>query len=425
MNNAFGGRYPAPDVFYKVALAVVAMLLLLSPALHPLKLMRVSAFVPALNFYIGFPLVILFLTLSWTLWCISRDVKADLIELTLVFLAVWGVAWTIWNGGSIVDIAGNLSRVLFAFLLYGLTRRYSSFWTLKTTKTFARFGFLGVVVGVLFLYGFGVFGPLPVYLGLSSESAFLMLGIALTLDSRHRWKFLFFVVAIIVLAGKRGNILAVPCMVIAYYLYFGGKPVNLKFRAILVPFGLFTFALFLVVVANTGVFALLPDALTNRFSTLSNISAGEEAIRMATAGRNIEVLAVLDQWSRSPEMFWLGAGFGAAFEVLGPDGYVSKSTVHITPVAIAFIYGFPVAVIFMFVIVRHIFKAFARELKQNNPVVRVWIIVSVGILIVSMSSFVLFQNYLFWIALAIISKTNAHSVGALTVMEHSNSIARG
>ncbi|KTC81431.1 hypothetical protein [Legionella brunensis] len=390
------------DKFYKLSLFIIVILLFLAPALHTLKLIRISVLIPSLTFYIGFPLVILLLAFSFAILILRNGFFVDFFELLLIFIGFWTTCWTIWFKGDWIDIGGNVSRLIFVFLLYFTTRHYKLIWTKELIFKLAWSGAVGVMIGLSYLYILGVFGPYPVYMGLNSESTLLLLALALTRCMKRYRLTIVFVMLLIILSGKRGVLLAAIVMMLCSWI-FPIKYSAISSRILQMIFIFCSIVLACLIVGLNGSLSFLPEQLTKKFQVSSEQST-EAKIRKITAGRNLEVTAVVHEWQQDPIKFWIGSGFGAHFTLQNENEEITKSTVHISPLGLVHIYGFPLAVILIFSIVWKIsWVIVKRSFKDELIYYQALGLTSLGLFTVSMSSFIIMQNYLLWIALGLMS----------------------
>ncbi|MCC5792242.1 MAG: hypothetical protein JJT82_06510 [Legionellaceae bacterium] len=391
------------DPYYKFTSYLMISLLFLAPSLHFLKLIRVSFFIPSLVFYIGFPIVVILVGVSFISLVYKFGCKVDFFECLLILMGFSSTFWTVWYRGDISDILGNVLRLTFVFLLYYTTRHHHFFWTEKLSYRAAVIGAAGVFVGVFFLYAFGVYGSYPFYIGLSSESALLLLALFLVGRGHRSLVVCCFILLLILFSGKRGVILAAFMMTgVAYFFSF--RSLNaFVFGIIKLCFSASCVLVLSWGLLLTNTFSFLPEPLVNRFLIALDLSS-EQSVRKLTAGRNLEVNAVFETWRREPLRFWVGSGFGANFTLKNNEIDINKSTIHISPIGLIFIYGFPLSLLFIFSILWKMIQVIWLSRFWEDTLYRAWWLTAFGLLLVSLSSFIIMQNYLLWIMLGLLSK---------------------
>lgn len=394
-----------PDQLYRWGVWLAVFNAFLSPILQVFKLLQISPWIPAALFYVGLPFITLCFAGSLYL---RKDVnwwKLDPMELVLFTALVWGCAQTPMYGGAISDIAGNLLRITFALAAYKATRLYGADILMREiVPLLARWGFWGVLWALFGLYAFGVFGPMYVYLSLNSEEIFVAFALALTLNDARRMPYSTAVFLMIVLGGRRGAILAALAMILLKYAMNWNVGQDAKWRrTVLLSIGL-GIVLGLVgfvkwAQSNIEVFDSLPVGAQARIVPL--LLATEEGDATTLTGkRNVEVEAVFRQWADDPVQMITGQGYGATWvNEKGED----DSTVHFSPVAVSMIYGVPYAALIYLAMLWLPFVSFVRAIiGHGDREEQIWGLVTFGLIVLSLTGFSIFQNYVLWIGLGML-----------------------
>lgn len=396
------------DDLFKWGVWIAVFNAFLSPILQDVKLLQIDERVPAALFYAGLPLITTCFFLSIYL---RKDVslwRLDWMEAVLGFALVWGWVWVPFYGGDVGDIGGNFLRIVFAFCAYKATRAYAfDPWMRGIVPRLAKWGFAGVALALLGLYALGVFGPFYVYLSLNSEEIFVALALALTLEGARRLPYSFGVFLMVVLGGRRGAILAAFAMVLAKYgmsLNAGGSRWR---RLALLGFGVACLGGAFVALqwarANPQVLEAMPANVQRRVLPLLLATENPDGpdTTTLTGKRNVEVIAVFRQWEVDPVEALTGQGYGATW--VNEDGE-RDSTVHFSPVAVSLIYGIPVALAIYAAMLWLPGLAMWRAVKGlGDREERIWALVTFGLIVLSLTGFSIFQNYVLWIGLGMLS----------------------
>lgn len=392
-NSFFEARV---DFFYKTAMALVVVVLFLGPILHTLKLLRYGNYVGALFFYTTFPLTSLLFFLSFFVGRRLMIILPDGIATCILLLLVWGGGTTFVYGGEWDDILGNLIRVVFVFVCYQTTRYYARGHGLQSVpRMLSLWGGGGVLIAVIIVYSVGVFTSSPVYLGLGTAPAIFSLAYVLTSENKYKNIFTIFILLLFFLGGKRGYMIAAFAVLAVNFVLSW----HITYLRILKWFvaGLILSVLIYFFVA-LGLNNYLPPQLVKRFNVSSLDGSGVD-VRKLTSGRNLEVDAVIETWKEDPVSAFTGLGFGATFV---NEAGNRDSTVHISPVAMAFIFGVPIATIVLFSVWLQILRSIVR-LRRASVHERFWCLASVGFLFSTFSVFTFLQSSGLWVSLGCLS----------------------
>ncbi len=396
------------DVLYRFGASVAVLNAFLSPILQDFKLLQISAWIPAALFYASLPVITASFFLSLYLRKDVNRTKFDAMELILLACLVWSWIWVPMYGGDLGDIGGNFLRILFAFSAYRASRLYAFDAHARTLMPrLAKWGFWGIFWALIGLYGLGVFGPFYVYLSLNSEEMFVALAVALTIVGARRLPLSFGAFMMVVMGGRRGAIVAALAMITAKYVmnWNVGAQAAWK-RGLMLTVGVVTLgSLFFGIQyaqANPEVFTRLPQNVALRIAPLVIASDTDEGVDATTltGKRNVEVLAVFNQWAADPLEMFTGQGYGASW--VNEDGE-RDSTVHFSPVAVALIYGVPLAIGLYVAMLWLPLKATLRAIRgEGDREEQVWALVVLGLIVLSFTGFSIFQNYVLWIGMGVL-----------------------
>lgn len=409
-----------PDQLYRWGVWLAVVNAFLSPILQDFKLLQISPWIPAALFYTGLPFITicfagsLFLRKDVTWW------KLDPVELVLGFAAVWSWLQVPMYGGDPGDIVGNFLRVLFAFSAYKATRLYGLDPIMRDiVPRLARWGFWGVFWALFGLYSVGVFGPMYVYLSLNSEEIFVAFALALTLIDARRIPYSTAVFFMVIMGGRRGAILAALAMVLMKYSMNWNVGEGAKWkRATLLGIGLGVVLGLVGFVkwaqSNVEVFDVLPTGAKVRIVPLL-LASEEKDTTTLTGKRNVEVEAVFRQWAEDPVEMFTGQGYGATW--INEDGE-PDSTVHFSPVAVSLIYGVPLAAaIYLAMLWLPIVSVIRAIIGHGDREEQIWGLVTFGLIILSLTGFSIFQNYVLWIGLGMLRALTLRSREEVRAMQ--------
>lgn len=394
-----------PDQLYRWGVWLAVVNAFLSPILQDFKLLQISPWIPAALFYVGLPFITicfagsLYLRKDLNVW------KLDPVELVLLTAMIWAWVQVPMYGGSVGDIGGNFLRVLFALCAYKATRLYGADVLMRDiVPRLARWGFWGVLWALFGLYALGVFGPMYVYLSLNSEEIFVAFAMALTLMDARRIPYSTLVFMMIVMGGRRGAILAALAMILLKYAMNWSLGEDAKWkRTMLLSIGLGVVIGLVGFVKwaqnNVEVFQGLPVGAQARIVPLLLATEDNDTTTL-TGKRNVEVEAVFEQWADDPVQMFTGQGYGATWinEEGEPD-----STVHFSPVAVSLIYGVPYAILIYIAMLWLPLVSLVRAMiSHGDREEQIWGLVTFGLIVLSLTGFSIFQNYVLWIGLGML-----------------------
>lgn len=372
----------------RIVITLMLVLAISSPVVHAFKVARISYELGAYVFYIGFPIITL---IVWGCLLRSKHLAPSPFFFVLLFFLMLGTFVTIMNGGDEFDIAGNFLRLTFCVGMLQFAVVYSDetvSYLGANEKRIAGWavGSMSVAIGGLYLASYMGFG---VYFGLQSTLAFIGLSYGLV----HR-KAIFIVIsiALIVLSGKRGAMLAGLLVVFAYLIFLLHSRQLKRFAIILSGMFLVTFIAYFA--------GLVPESILMRFEQFS--SGGVPDWDKATAGRMTEVEEVLRLIDSRPLILVHGLGLGAAINM---PGGVSDSTVHFSPLGLILMLGLPLTIVFyiamFFYAAKGIYLAGHRKFLHRKSTL-FWSLIFIGELAFSFSAFTILQSTVLWLSLAAI-----------------------
>jgi len=354
----------------------------LGPVFHVLKVTRLSYDIGAYVFYFGFPALVLLLMAGIFSPYVERPTP-PLAALLVIMMAAASVM-TIVHGGDIIDIAGNLLRLLFCLftILFFTTSSFAYVATVnRILGSIARLALVFSLGAASFMHLAAASG-LGVYFGLQNTASFISLAYGLAFK---RWAYALLSVVAIIASGKRGAMMSMVVMALVYLvvLFRQGQMQKLVF------FVFFSIGAALLVV--TGGF--LPESILARFSQFTSGDAVDW--NMATAGRVDELEAALFYLGRH-EYGWLtGYGLGAAIDINGQ----TDSTIHFSPFGMVIIFGAPLTLLFYCALMWQAGQALRKKVINNPYALSVYLIF-VAEFIFSFSAFTVMQSYMLWLCLA-------------------------
>lgn len=414
MHTAVPAGEQRPDVLYIAGLWIIGFHIVVGQVVDTMRLLGVQSGLPAALFYTVFVSTTLCFAGSVVLRDDVSTLRVDLMERVLVAAMLVSIPSTVAFGGDTTDIGGNLLRLVLTYTCYKASRAYILSNGLKRAlPVLAWCGLIGVVLATMLVYALGVFAGLPVYLGVNSEWAFLALACLLVTPSRYRMLGIVFVVALVIAGGKRGPMLAMALILVAYVwlsLRMGGVR-----RRALTNFAISGSLVLMAVggalawIGPDRVWEALPYNLRMRFATLG--IGGERAFdpELATSGRSSEVVLVADAWRLSPVGLWTGFGLGASIE---NDIGERLSTIHISPVALVFIFGLPVGALLFLTPILWSLQPFRQRRPQLTRAEQAWWLIVVGMLGASLSVFTILQTPVLWMGLGALRARHVQNLAA-------------
>lgn len=384
------------DIFYRIAIQIVFIRLLIGPFLHSLKLIHTGGDFGVIFLYLTLPLLAIFFSLSLLFGEKPKGESLDFLGYSLLLTIAWASIWTLFYLGSVVDIAGNFLRLVMSFCCYFTTKRYLNTETfLNLEKKIIKFGLIGVSLGLAVTY-FTLIRGGAVYLGLSTDSALPSIAYSLVYGG---WPGIIGGI-FIVMGGKRGIMLAMMFAIILYNILFGSRK-----KILIATVFLFVLGTGMALFINTqkdivAVVDKLPRPVQSRIQPFLTEGDNDIDIQNATQSRSTEVESVVKIWKKNNTMIFTGMGLGAWFtDVYG----LIDNTIHISPVALSFQFGIPFAVLLLFAIFSRPFIAATHYKKKLDKQGMFWVVLSLAFLFTTFSVFEIFQNPLIWICLARIS----------------------
>jgi hypothetical protein len=385
------------DTYYRTALFLVGLILFLGPLIHCIKLLRFGPMPGAIFFYISFPITTLFFGASYFFGRNFKVLRPNLIEISIFILISIGLVNSLIYQGTLVDIMGNILRLLFSLFIYHTTRRYmTSFHEYRFGQRLAHLGLWGVIASIVVVYTLGVFGPYPLYLGLGTGVAFPALAYQILSPQKNSGLKTFGILLLFILGGKRGPILSALLMYGVGSLFFKGT----KQLSVQLMTGLIALSMSVLIFTNVNfeeTVKSLPRPIAARVLPFFKM-VDRRGFDNVSSGRSEEVLSVFREWKADPISAITGRGFGATFiDVTGKD----NSTVHISPIALWYQYGIFGLVFFLALFLIPLQLMFIRPRMSFET--KVWCLVALGSISQTLSLYTFFQDPIIWISLALIT----------------------
>lgn len=386
-------------LFLKIYLKAYILYFFITPILHSLKLIRYGAEYGAYSFYffssLFFVLILLHSIINLRKLINGRIFFMDIV-LALIFIV--SVSSTVVFGGDIIDITGNFMRLLSTMLLFINCRQFlNKEYAGNYIKRLAIAGLIGETIALIVCYYIVIRGG-SVYLGLGTENLLPFIGNNIQTSALKMFVGIFMVI----MGGKRGMILSAVLGVIVVLWGIGQSE---KLKKMVAPIILIStiISLLYIAIQNESVYNSLPVAMRNRIKPFVEKSSNNDLdYTRATAGRDLEVYAVLKSWEEYPISIITGQGLGAAFQLYGSN--TTDSTVHISPLAISFICGVPLGILLYLNFFFILFK-FKRSRKKDT----VWYYIFVVNVMNSFTVFTIFQSPIIWISLAYLYNSHYES----------------
>lgn len=380
-SNSLSERMPRG---HRVLVSTLLLMLACGVLVHLLKVVRISADIGALFFYITFPVAVVLCAMALMRFRPRAFALRGFSTLLVVMITV-GAVGAAYNDADMLDIAGDVTRILFCLLFCLACTNRPEAYVNYVDQIIPRFSkiFLWVSLAsssVLYLVsGWGG----SVYFGLQVTIALLPLAYGLV--SRKNLYVILSLLAI-VLAGKRGVMGAAIVMILAAIVI--EKRTGLFVRSVLVAAMLFV-AIYLSIILD-----LMPVQVLNRFSEFAR--GGDFDIDRATAGRFYEIDAALAEFGRNKWVLIVGKGLGASYEI----DYAADSTVHLSPLSMILRFGIPLTIMFYVVLASMVIWGLRQRITAHmgGMGVKIMLLVLIGELVFSFSAFTLMQSYLLWIS---------------------------
>lgn len=364
---------------------------LLAVFFHTFKLTKISYEIGEWFFYFSFPCSVVLLIFA--LRRIPIYGTRPLIIILFMSMLVVGNIVSVATYGSeldLIDITADNLRLIFVIFILSIYwgRNIDFFISYSFIRAFVFLSALFIVASLALMFLFNYRG-ISVYFGLQSVLA--LSGLAYGLVYKKNFWIVFSLV-LVVLSGKRGVYVAYILTLLFYFLLIkSGKNSKLKKT-------IFLFFMFIVLILSYRL-GMVPESILNRFQSFFDPDINW---RIATAGRNLEVIAVAEQFSISPLNFLYGFGMGAGF--VNSAGVVD-STIHISPIAIVFKFGVFYAIAIygsILIVLKNVLAKYPNTNLESNRPCLFWLLVFVGELGYTLTTFTFFQSFILWLAFSVI-----------------------
>jgi len=388
------------DPFFRLGIWIGGGVLALAVLVQAFKMVDLYMEVVQGLIYIRLPVITLPFVASFFL-AIRYGFRVRWIDLILAVLFFWGAIVTALYGGKATDIGANILRLTFVFTCYQVVSQYAGVKnSRKSLKILGGFGGVSVMLALALMYYFWAVEGRSLYAGLSTQGLFIPLAYFLSREKKWDWVWVGCLVALIIAGGKRGNMLAALLMIAVGVIFV--RRMSILKVTLLVPVTLGG----VMLVASVDPFPLLgtlPDPIARRFMPF--ISEAGLNPQGATLKRFSEVRKVIEKFQLEPVAMLSGFGWGGTIAV---DGR-SVSTVHMSPVWIAFQYGIPFAVLLFGTIcwipLRTLMRGYRNSLEN-----RIWCLTAIGLLALSLTVMNIFQDVVLWFALGFLSVSNSSEI---------------
>jgi O-antigen ligase len=299
----FGSLFPLPFGGANLTAADGLLLLVIARWLAR-GVIRGKIFFKAPPLLLPFVIFLLAVGVSFTVALSLQAAFKELFKWIEMLLAYWLIAQEF----DAVGRPAQVERILIALLLAGLAEAALGFY-----QFFFRAGPEGFLLfGGTNLRAFGTFeqpNPYAGYLGLIIPLAFgIILG---TVANRRRWNLLILafvslgaMLAALFFSLSRGAWVGVGLALIAMVMLWSRRGAVLAV----------TLSAFIVMIAILGQLNLIPDVVSERFSTVSDYFSFQDVRGIPPNDANFAILEREAHWQSAWDMFvdhpWLGVGFG-------------------------------------------------------------------------------------------------------------------
>lgn len=246
---------------------------------------------------------------------------------------------------------------LFVLVMYtaGMNVEWNLQWLHRVVTRASVLVVAAYLLAIVLFWGVVYATGNPLYLGISTQPLFVPLAYTV---SYRRWSSSLLILALILLAGKRGPIMAVMVMLIFYLVdsVRGRILGKLLFSlAAVVALAILSFLLGRYVPEGSGLLGLIYGkwALLNPFSESFDLG-------LASSGRSTEIAYAFQQFSATPLNWIAGGGYGWNFFNYGAPGSSTRDFyshyVHFSPLNFLYQNGIILAAAFL----ANVWRQFAR-----------------------------------------------------------------
>ncbi|WP_258807269.1 O-antigen ligase family protein [Pseudidiomarina sp. CB1] len=371
-------------------LAFSTLLFLVSSPLHVFRVARVSPEVPLYFFYISWPLLAIAIVPLALIGFRHAPVKW---YFPIFVICLYSPVLSLYNLHDTVGFMGNVMRlvVCLSFIIVGVNYfRFVSSYYIDNTVFIAKASFVSGGLALVMMYVLYFVFNASVYFGLQVTILFIPLAYYLV---TRRFSLSLLVLVLIVLAGKRGTILA-GLMIYIFYMFFLQER-NRRFVGTVK----WIFLCFLIV-GFIYIFDLMPSFIQNRLDMI--IISGQEIGDTAYGSRFSEMEFILSYFKQNPMFLIFGTGLGSVVDK--GDG-VFVSTVHFSPLAILYRFGVVGVVLvygFFTVLICRYLSRRKRMSRDTRALSDTWILTLIGELMFSFTAFTILQSIVLWLSVAII-----------------------
>jgi len=330
--------------------------------------------------------------------------KFDTFELLFCGLMITGLYGALVFGGSAFDVLGNALRIVVSFTSYRAARYFmASPLADAFIKRLSIWSVASSFLSISLIYTAFLVFRLPVYLSVATEIVLIGIAFVLAYPVKNRGLWVAALSGLVIIGGRRGSMVALFCLLLfyAYHLWTVGKfkRSSLANSGTAVCLILVFSYLAVQVVGPQTFYNLLPSALTSRFASIGIGSAADFSATSATSGRDEEVQLVLDAFTQNPIGMLTGFGFGSTITLQSGD---EVSTIHVSPLALSWVYGFPLGLtIFAYAFYLPL-KAHAKYRHLMGPRDFALILIALSFIFSSFSIMIFLQTPIMWVALGAI-----------------------
>lgn len=266
---------------------------------------------------------------------------------------------------------------------YFFAKNYTSVIDIAVRKYMKMLFWVSFFVLIIYFYGYYISGQIT-YFGFDSELPTSFVFFA----SQREFGYLGISLLLIFFSGKRSPL--VSAVVIAAIYFF--KKINFK-----KPIYLFVTIIFLfAIIAGTSI--AYKNGFLWRFENVFAVNLeDEDSFYIATGGRSVEIMGILNHMESSPARWYVGSGLGGAYYIDIIKGDYEERFQHYTHLSLlsfVFLLGVP----FVSMLVLYIFYLFFCNFKYYENKYYLGLIISFVSALFGASMFV---DSLFWVFLGI------------------------
>jgi hypothetical protein len=331
-----------------------------------------------------------------------KNIKFNLVEIILLVIPLFYLLFGLLINNSYRDMASDTYNAMFFVILIVYMRSLKINFDKEMQIKFANWMFIGLSISTITYWVAPLVG-VTVY-SVGATSIFFIFPLIVFFLNKQQIKFLV-VLVLLVLASKRGVLLGVFSILLVIGL--GNKNIKPILRAIIVVSITMLFASILYITISPDRISQTPEQLQPMLYKTMLVNPLSEYNRLEDDPRVREVIYAMKPLIENPVFLITGMGAGYTYEYFSVDDSLIQEdyhNVHFTPVTIFTRYGFIYTIVLYGYILSVIFinykKLKRKKLSFENTVLLFYLI---GGLVNSFTAYTIYLDYLFVIALGILT----------------------